>query len=88
MNNFLEVLKTTLKLLLRRSVISSYSQFGEDAVLQHLLKKSTGTFVDIGAYHPVLYSNTYAFYRRGWSGIVIDPNPRFKKLYRLFRPRM
>ena len=46
-----------------------------------------GAYVDVGAYHPMLYSNTYAFYRRGWSGLVIDPNTALRPLYKILRPR-
>ena len=44
-------------------------------------------YVDIGCYHPMLYSNTYRLYREGWCGMVIDPNPSLRRLFRLFRPR-
>lgn len=76
-----------LKLLLRRGVFSSYSQSGEDLVLKVSLRQKRGFYVDVGAYHPTLYSNTYAFYRRGWHGLVIDPNDSFRPLYRFLRPR-
>ncbi|MFZ2555303.1 MAG: FkbM family methyltransferase [Minisyncoccia bacterium] len=66
----------------------SYAQFGEDAILNTIFrKKSSGFYVDVGAYHPTHYSNTYALYRRGWHGIVIDPNSTFKPLFSILRPR-
>jgi FkbM family methyltransferase len=74
-------------LLLHRGVTVSYSQFGEDAVVQHILQKKSGIYVDVGAYHPVLYSNTYALYKRGWKGVVIEPNPAAQKLFTWFRSR-
>lgn len=83
-----EVLKTVAKLVLGRGSMRSYSQFGEDAVLGALFRSQVhGTYVDIGAYHPTLYSNTYALYTKGWQGLVIDPNTRMTPLYRVFRPR-
>ncbi|MDB5224764.1 MAG: SAM-dependent methyltransferase [Candidatus Adlerbacteria bacterium] len=87
MNALRALIKTHIKLLLRRGVCLSYSQFGEDAVIQHILRNKTGTYVDVGAYHPVLYSNTYALYKRGWKGVVIDPNPSARTLFRWFRRR-
>jgi FkbM family methyltransferase len=61
----------------------TFSQFGEDLLLQSFfgpdLKK--GFYVDVGAYHPILISNTYLFYRKGWSGINIEPNPIHFKLF-------
>lgn len=83
-----EYVKTLAKLLLGRGKRLSYAQQGEDAVLQGMLKwVSHGVYVDVGAYHPTLYSNTYAFYKKGWRGIVIDPNSDMRPLYALLRPR-
>lgn len=88
MHTIKELLKTILKLFLGRGVRKSYGQFGEDAVIQWLLEKNTNkTYVDVGTYHPVLYSNTYALYTKGWSGLVVDPNNALSPLYRLLRPR-
>ena len=50
----------------------SFSQFGEDLVLQNYLKEPQGFYVDVGAHHPVQFSNTYLLHRRGWRGINID----------------
>lgn len=82
-----ELLKTLLKLLLGRGVYTSFAQFGEDLIIRPFVPAHNGVYVDVGCYHPVLYSNTYRLYKRGWSGIVIDPNPRFKNLYKFLRPR-
>jgi FkbM family methyltransferase len=81
------IVKTLAKLLLGRGVHPFYSQSGEDAIVQSALKSKSGVYVDVGAYHPILYSNTYALYRRGWTGVVIDPNTLFKRLYDIFRPK-
>lgn len=87
-NTAKQYLKTLVKLVLSRGVCISYGHQGEDAVLQAELKwVKKGTYVDVGAYHPVLYSNTYAFYKKGWNGIVIDPNFDMKPLYSIMRPR-
>ena len=56
-----------------------YSQCGEELILRSMLnsigKTGIGTFIDIGAHHPIHGSNTYYFYRLGWSGVNIDPTP-------------
>ncbi|MCC8400583.1 FkbM family methyltransferase [Paraburkholderia sp. MMS20-SJTN17] len=54
-----------------------YSQFGEDAVLREIISPqcNKGIYVDVGAYHPVKFSNTHALYKRGWRGINIDMDP-------------
>ena len=53
----------------------SYSQQCEDlTLLRYFSDKADGFYVDIGAYHPTAYSNTYLFYQKGWKGINIEPN--------------
>jgi len=65
-----------------------YSQTGEDAILAHLLfGRDSGFYVDVGAFHPIAYSNTYYFYRRGWTGINIEPTARQIDLFKKLRPR-
>ena len=34
-----------------------------------------GRFLDIGAYHPTVFSNTRALYELGWSGVMFEPSP-------------
>lgn len=54
----------------------SYSQEGEDMILRRIFEgKKNGFYVDVGAHHPFRFSNTYFFYKRGWRGINIEPNP-------------
>lgn len=66
----------------------SYSQEGEDVyLLRTLHAQATGFYVDIGAHHPYRFSNTYAFYARGWRGINVDANPETKALFDACRPR-
>jgi FkbM family methyltransferase len=65
-----------------------YSQFGEDCViLQRTRDAPPGYYVDVGAFHPVKHSNTYALYRAGWRGVVIDIEPSKIAAFRLRRPR-
>jgi FkbM family methyltransferase len=58
-----------------------YSQEGEDIVLSKLFaaeladREFSGFYIDVGAHHPKRFSNTYFFYRHGWSGINIDAMP-------------
>jgi FkbM family methyltransferase len=80
-----EALRSTARLVLGRR--SSFGQFGEDEVIARLLPQPVGRYVDVGAYHPHVYSNTYLLYRRGWSGVAIDPNPDSELLFRIFRRR-
>lgn len=48
------------------------SQFEEDEILRDLLP-GEGTYVDFGAGEPVQCSNTWAFYERGWRGLLVEP---------------
>lgn len=66
----------------------SYSQEGEDIVLNRLLDETPdGFYVEVGAHHPFRFSNTNFFYRKGWKGICIDPVPGVKELFNKYRPR-
>jgi FkbM family methyltransferase len=66
----------------------TYSQEGEDMILARLFEyQSDGFYVDVGAHHPRRFSNTFLFYKRGWNGINIEPNPDVAALFRRERPR-
>lgn len=61
-----------------------YSQHGQDKFLYEnfFFNKTSGIFVEIGAYDGISYSNTYFFEKYlSWSGICIEPLKReFAKL--------
>lgn len=46
-----------------------------------------GFYVDVGAFSPKAYSNTFMFYRHGWRGINIDPSPGGMRAFVKLRPR-
>ena len=52
----------------------SYSQFGEDLVINNFFKDYVGRYVDIGCYHPIKYNNTALLHMRGWKGVNVDLN--------------
>jgi FkbM family methyltransferase len=64
----------------------SYAQYGEDIIAEAFLPAPKGFYVEVGAYHPIQLSNTYLFYRKGWRGIAVDPNPRVAPAFRRKRP--
>jgi FkbM family methyltransferase len=65
----------------------AFSQFGEDIICSYLFKDGmVGCYVDVGAFHPMSLSNTYALYRKGWRGLAIDANPDLAALFARFRP--
>lgn len=49
--------------------------------------RGPGTYVDVGAHHPWRFSNTYWFYRQGWSGVNVDATPGSMEAFRRARPR-
>ena len=88
MDSLMWYMRTLVKKCLKRGIETSYAQFGEDVVISAVLRGTkVGTYVDVGAFDPVLYSNTYHFYKKGWRGVVIDPNPALGARFSLVRPR-
>lgn len=79
---------TKRQLLKQNYAYSSFAQVGEDMILAGYFsdKREAGFYVDIGANHPYIYSNTYKFYLQGWRGINVDANPGTKKLFDAIRP--
>lgn len=66
----------------------SYAQNREDVVLYRALKGVTqGRYVEVGANDPKHESVTYAFYKRGWSGITVEPVHAFAEAHRRHRER-
>jgi len=67
-------------------ILGSYAQNKEDLILEKLLP-SKGRYLEIGGYHPTRLSNTYRLYKKGWTGIVIEPNPDVKSIFKKIRPK-
>ena len=72
---------------------TSYAQQGEDLILERIIKKilrwdldEKRFYIDIGAFHPINKSNTYALYKRRWRGLVFDPSQDSKDLFKKYRP--
>ena len=66
----------------------SYAQNLEDHHLALAFAgQATGTYVDVGAGHPVADNVTQWFYERGWSGLVVEPQAALADLYPRLRPR-
>ncbi len=53
----------------------NYSQYDEQKYILDACP-DVGRFLDIGAYHPKVFSNTRALYEAGWSGMMFEPGPR------------
>ena len=54
----------------------SYSQNLEDYHLSLAFAgQTTGTYIDVGAGHPIADNVSFWSYERGWHGIVVEPQP-------------
>jgi len=68
----------------------SYAQCGEDLIIDFVfqaLKIGKPSYIDIGAYHPQHLSNTFFFYKKGSSGVCVEPDPGQYALIQKARPR-
>ncbi|MRD46951.1 FkbM family methyltransferase [Caenimonas koreensis] len=64
----------------------SYTRNFEDVYLNRVFGNiAQGFFVDVGAHYPVIDSNTYGLYKRGWRGIAIEPLPECAPDWARFR---
>ena len=65
----------------------SYSLNAVDLIIDYIFKdKNIGTYVDVGAQHPISNNNTYLLFKRGWNGINIDLDRKNIDLFNLSRP--
>lgn len=70
--------------------VLSYAQQGEDLVLRAVFEHlgiSRPRYLDIGAFHPSIGSNTFLFYVLGSRGVLVEPNPPMAELLRRARPK-
>ena len=49
--------------------------------------RNDGVYVEVGANQPSQLSNTYRFYRQGYSGVLVEPDARCCALLRRYRPK-
>ncbi|MBE7734535.1 FkbM family methyltransferase [Devosia faecipullorum] len=76
----------------RAGALISYSASGEDLLLAAWLQmagvpRRDVRYLDVGASHPRILSNTYLFYRSGASGVLVEPNRHEGHLISQTRPR-
>ena len=89
----MKTLKTKIaaaRYLLGPKYKKSYSQCGEDLIVERVFKNlgiAKPFYIDIGANDPVIYSNTYLFYKNGAKGIAVEPNPALCEKFKLKRPK-
>ena len=65
----------------------TYSQCGEDSFITKFFEKQKkGIYLDVGAFNPIKYSNTYLLYKMGWNGTNVDLNQTSIDLFNIVRP--
>ena len=76
--------------ILKKKIYStkkSYSFGGCDLLIDYIFKsQKKGFYLDVGCQHPISNNNTYLLYKRGWSGMNIDLDPKNIRLFDLDRP--
>ena len=75
-------MKWLKKLLYGKHAKISYSQTGEDLIVDSVMASldiPRPSYIDIGAHDPVYLSNTYIFYRKGCRGVCVEPDPVLHK---------
>jgi hypothetical protein len=79
----------TIIALFKGQIKAHTGQFGEDIVIKKLFdrKKKNGFYVDLGANHPFLHSNTAFFWLKGWTGINVDANKNSILLFNKVRKK-
>ncbi len=74
------------KLYLTKRKFIHYSGAAEDVSIRKIFSnKASGLFIDVGCYHPIKYSNTWALYKKGWRGINIDIDAIKIELFNMVR---
>ena len=69
---------------------TTYAQHGDDIIIRaifHSLGIATPSYLDVGAHHPELISNTKLFYDNGSRGINVEPNPNLYEAFLEQRPQ-
>jgi len=75
------------KFLIKSKKEGGYSQHGEDQFIDKYFKGRKGVYIDIGASHPFIISNTYLLYKKGWRGVTVEPIQYLHKRHKQLRPR-
>ena len=87
-NKFLYWIYKIPKIYRNKNGGKHYAEFGEDIMINRIFTNiNNGTYVDIGAYHPIKGSLTYNLYKKGWSGVNIDLSATSIDLFNVIRTR-
>lgn len=69
----------------------AFSLFSEDLILhsyiEYYKKKRIRHYIDLGVNHPIIGNATIKFYYEGATGCLVEPNPDYKTLINVYRPK-
>ena len=90
MKNFINLLKIVfLNIKFQFRFKKTYTQYGEDLIIKNYLlnykKIRNGKYLDIGAYHPILHSNTYILHKNNYTGFCVDLEDYKLKNFKFYR---
>ena len=90
-NTLWNIIKEKDKVQEELSKYESYSQAGEDKIIEFILsylgEKNIGlSYLDIGCNDYKSLSNSYALYKKGVRGVLIDANPIYIDEIKMYRP--
>lgn len=88
LNRFLTKVRH-LNNILRGKCKYSYSQVGEDIIVDYLFRSINikhPSYLEIGSNHPFVDNNTYLFYCKGSRGVCVEPDSELYDLIRKYRP--
>ena len=90
-NTLWNIIKEKDKVQEELSKYESYSQAGEDKIIEFILsylgEKNVGlSYLDIGCNDYKSLSNSYALYKKGVRGVLIDANPIYIDEIKMYRP--
>ncbi len=66
--------------ILRYHVMDSAKQTESELVWDFFKQSPQGVFVEVGANHPTVDNQTWFLEQRGWSGVLVEPNPDLVRL--------
>lgn len=89
---FYKIIFLFTKFFFRLKIMRSFSQEGEDLIINRIfnfnkIKPKNIFYLDIGAGHPIRYSNTLLFYHQGAKGITVDAHYKNIFLHKFLRPK-
>ena len=64
---------------------SVLKRINEEELLCSFFGNRKGFFLDVGANHPIDGSQTYGLEKLGWSGICVEPQPKYAQLHEQLR---